>query len=110
MAFGTNTPLDDLVTQQHYSDRLRPASGSNQGIDTSDAWDAVYGELIAFEDPVDRLLDLDHLEGFEPGESSVFRRVLIPSTAKCVCVLSWVYTVRENGICRCKIESGFWQE
>ena len=109
LAIGTSMPFADLVTQQRFSDRLRPASGSNQGIDTSDAWDIVYGELIAFDDPADRLPDLDYLEGYCPGEPCLFRRVLVLVKVNGDCEVGWIYVAEEVGVgCR-RILSGHWQ-
>jgi gamma-glutamylcyclotransferase (GGCT)/AIG2-like uncharacterized protein YtfP len=38
----------------------------------------VYGELLTFDDPENRLPAIDRLEGFHPGGSSLYRRVLVP--------------------------------
>ena len=108
LAIGTSMPFADLVTQQRFSDRLRPASGSNQGIDTSDAWDTIYGELIAFDDPVDRLPDLDYLEGYCPGEQSLFKRVLIPVKVIGAQEVVWIYAIEKLDIGSCRIDSGTW--
>ncbi len=44
---------------------------------TTGAWGAVYGELLTFDDPESRLPAIDRLEGFRPGASSLYRRVLV---------------------------------
>jgi hypothetical protein len=56
-------------------------------------WDMVHGELLSFEDPEARLPALDGLEGFRPGEQSLYKRVLIPVTllATGTPVLAWTY-------------------
>ncbi len=50
----------------------RPVPGSA----TLGAWGAVSGELVSFNDPESRLPAIDRLEGFRPGGSSLYRRVL----------------------------------
>lgn len=58
-------------------------------------WDVVHGELLTFDDPEERLPSIDGLEGYRPGEPSLYRRVLIaaaPSGAKQV-VFAWAYAV-----------------
>ena len=67
------------------------------------AWDAVYGELLTFDDPQSSLPAIDCLEGFRPGSSSLYRRVLVPATVHGVRKLAWVYTVEAT-----RIKSGCW--
>jgi gamma-glutamylcyclotransferase (GGCT)/AIG2-like uncharacterized protein YtfP len=58
-------------------------------------WDTVYGEILGFDDPRERLPALDGLEGFRPGEESFYERVLIPATLLWTgtTVLAWAYAV-----------------
>lgn len=58
-------------------------------------WDTVHGELFSFDDPEDRLPALDSLEGFHPGEESLYRRVLVPVTPADTdtAILAWTYVV-----------------
>ena len=58
-------------------------------------WDTIYGELFTFDDPEERLPALDELENFRPGEKSLYKRVLIPTTLveTGTTVLAWTYTV-----------------
>ncbi len=60
------------------------------------SWDTVQGELLAFDDPEERLPMLDELEGFRPGEKSLYERVLIPVTLPKtgVTVPAWAYVVQ----------------
>ena len=53
----------------------------------------VYGELLTFEDPEERLPKLDHLEGFDPGGQSLYRRVLVPVEISARSLLAWTYAV-----------------
>ena len=75
-----------------------------------DAWGAVYGELLTFDDPEPRLSSIDRLEGFRPGGPSLYRRVLIPATVNGTRELAWVYTVETTRIKRRRIVSGRWPE
>jgi gamma-glutamylcyclotransferase (GGCT)/AIG2-like uncharacterized protein YtfP len=58
-------------------------------------WDMVYGELLTFDDPEKRLPDLDALEGFHPGKSGFYRRVLVPTTlaATGTVIFAWTYAI-----------------
>ena len=40
--------------------------------------DTVHGELMTFDDPERRLITLDALEGYVPGEEGLYERVLVP--------------------------------
>ena len=54
-------------------------------------WGPVYGELLTFDDPENRLPAIDHLEGFLPGGPSLYRRVLVPTIIHGVIVPAWLY-------------------
>ena len=81
-AIGTADPVHDASEQQRLD---------NAGIQSPEG-PRVSGELFAFDDPRERLPALDRLEGFDPGGSSPYRRVLIPAeTSAGAGVLAWVY-------------------
>lgn len=61
----------------------------------SPGWDVVHGELMVFDDPERRLDALDVLEGYVPGEESLYERVLIPVAAAGEVVLAWAYRVEK---------------
>jgi gamma-glutamylcyclotransferase (GGCT)/AIG2-like uncharacterized protein YtfP len=84
LATGTMDYLADADTQN----RVR----ANSHV-ISPGWDTVHGELLTFDDPEERLPALDDLEGFRPGEESLYRRVLIPVTLPetNATVLAWTY-------------------
>ena len=63
---------------------------------TAGAWGAVYGELLTFDDPESRLPAIDRLEGFRPGGSSLYRRVLVPVTVNGARELAWVLHRRDG--------------
>jgi gamma-glutamylcyclotransferase (GGCT)/AIG2-like uncharacterized protein YtfP len=85
-ATGTTDYLADVEAGHH--EEVEPPEMSSK-------WDTVQGELLAFDDPEKRLPVLDSLEGFRPGEKSLYRRVLIPVTLAQTgtTVLAWAYAV-----------------
>ncbi len=58
-------------------------------------WDEIHGELLIFDDPEERLPAVDGLEGYRPGEPSLYKRVLIPVAPSGAgpAVLAWAYVV-----------------
>ncbi len=81
LAVGTTNPLADVATQAHVTARMSnpeptPDRLPNKG--TGAPWGPVYGELLAFDDPENRLPAIDRLEGFHPGSQSLYSRVLVP--------------------------------
>ena len=110
LASGTADPLADVATQARLSDQVGSCSGPERESATAGAWGAVYGELLAFDDPASRLPAIDRLEGFRPGCPSLYRRVLVPAKVSDACELAWVYTVETTGIKRRRIVSGCWPE
>ena len=110
LAYGTANPLADVATQAGLSGRVGSCSRPDRESATAGAWGAVYGELLIFDDPESRLPAIDRLEGFRPGGSSLYRRVLVPVTVEGACELAWVYTVAATGIKRRRIVPGCWPE
>ena len=86
LAMGTGEYLSDAKA------RIHTQVGPHE---LSPDWDTVYGELLTFDDPEKRLPNLDALEGFRPGESSFYSRVLVPATLTEAdrTILAWTYTV-----------------
>ena len=84
LATGTTNYLADAEEQQHV---VLDSRGS------STRWDTVYGELMIFDDPEERLAALDALEGYVPGEEGLYERVLVPVEAADESVLAWTYRV-----------------
>jgi gamma-glutamylcyclotransferase (GGCT)/AIG2-like uncharacterized protein YtfP len=85
-ATGTGEYLSDAKARSHAHTAPK---------EVSPAWDAVYGELLTFDDPEKRLPDLDALEGFRPGEEGFYRRILVPATLAQTgeAVPAWTYAV-----------------
>ena len=110
LALGTADSLADVATQARLSGRVGSCSRPAAERTTTDAWGAVYGELLTFDDPEARLPAIDRLEGFRAGGSSLYRRVLVRATVDGTLELAWVYTVETTSIKRCRIVSGRWPE
>lgn len=98
-ATGTTDYLFDARAKSHAQTRPQEKSPGR---------DIVYGELLTFDDPGQRLPDLDALEGFRPGESGFYRRVLVPATPAeaGTTVLAWTYAV--NSISGIYLPEGRW--
>ena len=109
-AYGTANHLADVATQAALFDWVGSEPRPAPECATTGAWGVVYGELLTFDDPESRLPAIDRLEGFRPGGSSLYRRVLIPATVNGSRELAWVYTVETTGIKRRRIVSGHWPE
>ncbi len=92
LAHGTADPLADVATQTrpagHLASHLEPMPESA----TAGDWGPVYGELLTFDDPSTRLPAIDRLEGFHPGGSSIYRRVLVATRVYESVIFAWVYT------------------
>jgi hypothetical protein len=91
LAHGTADPLADVATQARLSDRLALCPELTLENATPGDWGPVYGELLTFDDPESRLPAIDRLEGFHPGGSSLYRRVLVPIHARESIVVAWLY-------------------
>jgi len=92
LAHGTPDVSADVATQARLSEQL--ASYPEPALQSATAGDRgrVYGELLTFDDPENRLPAIDRLEGFRPGGSSLYRRVLAPVCIEHGMALpAWVY-------------------
>lgn len=70
----------------------------------------VHGELMAFDDPEDRLPAIDALEGYRPGAQGFYKRVLVPvePSGANATVLAWAYAVESaSGV---YLPGGRWPE
>lgn len=83
---GTGDPTQDAATQHRLNEAHTslPADGPR-----------AFGELLAFDDPEERLPGLDHLEGFDPRGSSLYRRVLVPVETNTHTLLAWTYAIEK---------------
>lgn len=90
LAHGTGDPLADAATQARYAVHM-PASALNTP--PPGDWDLIHGELITFPDPAQNLPPLDYLEGFRPGGTSLYHRVLVLARCAFRTFPVWVYAM-----------------
>ena len=94
LAIGTTNPLADVATQAHVTARMfnpKPTPDRLPKKATGAPWGPVYGELLTFDDPENRLPAIDRLEGFHPGGPSLYRRVLVPIQVNRSVLPAWLY-------------------
>ncbi len=88
LAVGTTNPLADVATclraETHRQVQARV-------VGTGAPWGPVYGELLTFDDPENRLPAIDRLEGFHPGGPCLYRRLLVSVRAKETVLPAWLY-------------------
>jgi gamma-glutamylcyclotransferase (GGCT)/AIG2-like uncharacterized protein YtfP len=99
LSHGRSEPLADAKSQQEarISDFDQPRGD----------WDLIHGELITLSNPSIDLPRLDLLEGFNPGDSSLYQRVLIPVSTEVAIASAWTYTMRsiQQGT---RLTEGWW--
>jgi hypothetical protein len=91
LAHGTSDVWADVATQARFSEQPASYPEPAQQSATAGDWGRVYGELLTFNDPETRLLAIDRLEGFRPGGSSLYRRVLLPVIIIDMIQPAWLY-------------------
>jgi len=110
LARGTADPLADVAAQARFAEDLasilKPVPESAAAGD----WAPVHGELLTFDNPETRLPAIDRLEGFRPGGSCLYRRVLVPVWATGAVFPAWLYTdgSRSMGNFR-ELRDGVWR-
>ena len=80
-----------IGTRDYSSDVLKQQSLPDAKTTSPDG--LVYGELISFPDP-ERLMALDALEDYAPGEDGLYERILLPVEVSGQRVLAWAYSLR----------------
>lgn len=91
LAYGTADPLADVATQARFAEDLASILKPVPESATAGDCGPVYGELLSFDDPETRLPAIDRLEGFHPGGSSLYRRVLVPVKLDGAAFPAWLY-------------------
>ena len=100
LAVGTTNPLADVAAQAHVTARMsnpEPTPDRLPKKGTGAPWGHVYGELLTFDDPENRLPAIDRLEGFHPDGPCLYRRVLTSAQVHGIVLPAWLY-VGENPI------------
>ena len=135
LAHGTTDPMADVGTQAHLPDQvaLPPRSNIGQIRKTADldvhkarpegashgrrASKRHTGQLglcvrgtLTFDDPESRLSAIDRLEGFHPGGSSLYKRVLVPACISGQISPEWVYVVAPKHRAWKFLSKGIWPE
>lgn len=95
LAQGSGDPLQDAATQSRFAP---PASAMSR---PNGDWDLIRGELITFPDPENDVPPIDWLEGYIPGDRSLYHRVLTVAWHE-IPQLTWTYIAprRPEGIRR----------
>jgi gamma-glutamylcyclotransferase (GGCT)/AIG2-like uncharacterized protein YtfP len=96
LAHGTTDPLADVATQARHSEQLASYPEPALHCATTGDWGRVYGELLTFDDPETRLPPIDRLEGFRPGGSSLYKRVLVPVRTNEAELPAWLYVAGQQ--------------
>ena len=110
LAEGTAGAMHDLAVQLRTADQVRSSPRSVDTSGVAGSWDTVYGELFSFSDAEARLPAIDRLEGFNPGHTSLYRRVLVPVKISDALEVTWVYVVETPGLKERRLYSGRWPE
>jgi len=107
LAVGTGDIPADVGVQQRLTSTL-----ASQRLEPLMDGEAVYGELFAFDDPAQRMPVIDRLEGFHPGQASMYRRVLTPVFTEDRVAAAWVYvTDSEQFLRSCRrLKDGRWEQ
>jgi len=113
LAVGTTNPLADVATQAHVPARMsnpEPTPDRLPKKGTGAPWGPVYGELLIFDDPENRLPAIDRLEGFHPGGPCLYHRVLVPVRINGTVLPTWLYVVGDRWTGSVKeLTGGIWR-
>lgn len=113
LAVGSTDPLADVVTKAHVTARMfNPELTLDRLLKkcTGAPWARMHWELLAFDDPENRLPAIDRLEGFQPVGPCLYRRVLIPVRANATLLPAWLYIVGDHWIGSFKdLSGGVWR-
>jgi len=107
LAVGTRDIFADVSVQKRLTSTL-----FSQGLKPPMDGEVVYGELLTFDDPARRIPMIDQLEGFRPGQPSMYRRVLTPVFTEDGVAAAWVYvTDSEQLLQSCRwLKDGRWEK
>ena len=108
LAHGTADPRADVATQARLEAEMAQHPDPRAKGRTRRGWGLVHGELMVFDDPAERLPRLDRLEGFRPGEPSLYSRVLVPVLSEGVILPVWAYILPASSCDLRPIRLGRW--
>ena len=90
LAHGTTDPLADAATQARHAAHMPPHASNTP---PPGDWDLIHGEVITFPNPARNLPPLDYLEGFRPGGTSLYQRLLVPTRGDLPTSPAWTYAM-----------------
>jgi gamma-glutamylcyclotransferase (GGCT)/AIG2-like uncharacterized protein YtfP len=95
LAEGTSNYMQDMTVLRVCNARMSDARmPPPQPLRPYGYWVSVSGELMTFDDPASRLPALDELEGFYPGEPTLYRRVLVATQSnRSILLPAWTYVL-----------------
>ncbi len=96
LAHGTADPCADVAAQARFEAEMAQHPDPRTKGRTRRGWGLVRGELMTFDDLEERLPRLDCLEGYRPGQSSLYKRILVPVYSDESSGPAWVYTIGES--------------
>lgn len=96
LAHGTADPCADVAAQARFEAEMAQRPDPRAKGRTRRGWGLVRGELMTFDDPEERLPRLDRLEGYRPGGSSLYNRVLVPVFSDGAPAAAWAYVGGED--------------
>jgi len=91
---GTADPCADVAAQARFEAELAQHPAPRAKARTRRGWGLVRGELMAFDDPEERLPRLDRLEGYRPGGLGLYIRVLVPTAIRANTCTAWLYCMK----------------
>lgn len=105
LAVGKGDVLADVSVQKRLTSTLTRVEPPMNG-------EIVYGELFTFDDPAQRMPAIDRLEGFRPGQASMYRRILTPVFTEDGIAAAWVYITDSEQLLRScrRLQDGRWEQ
>jgi gamma-glutamylcyclotransferase (GGCT)/AIG2-like uncharacterized protein YtfP len=95
LAEGTSNYVQDMTVLRVFTARMSDVKmPPMKPLCPYGDWVSVRGELMTFDDPASRLPALDDLEGFYPGEPTLYHRVLVAAQSnRSIHLPVWTYVL-----------------
>lgn len=107
LAEGTVDLSRDAETQDEYEKAMKAETDNEEGDYSLSKDILVQGELFTFSE-VDKLGPIDALEGFNPGETGFYNRVLVMVLTHRGVRPAWTYVIEEGSQRGNEIAGGCW--
>jgi gamma-glutamylcyclotransferase (GGCT)/AIG2-like uncharacterized protein YtfP len=98
----------EVGTSDHRKDAITQSSFGGVSFDRPVGdWSLVYGEILTFREPQHVIPAIDKLEGFYPGGSYMYKRVLVAAYREGHLIPTWAYRMQDiqNGV---RLPDGTW--